>query len=70
MIMMEKHLRKARRIKYEQAGVIYDEVTKREERKNINKMNLLGWLGFRKEFLKMANLKLHNKTVAEYERKH
>lgn len=66
----KKYLRKARRIKYEQAGVVYDDITKREERKNINKMNLLGWLGFRKEFLKMANLKLHNKNVAEYERKY
>ena len=65
-----KYLRKARRLKYEQAGIDYDEVTKREERKNINRMNLLGWMGFRKEFLKMANLKLHNKTVDNYERKH
>lgn len=65
-----KYRRKANRLKYEDAGIDYSKVTKTEERKNINKMNLLGWLGFRKEFLKMANLKLHNKKVAEYERKH
>lgn len=63
----KKYLRKARRIKYEKNGVDYEEV-KKETRININKMNLLGWLGFRKEFLKMANLKLHNKVVATYER--
>lgn len=66
----KKYLRKARRLKYERAGIVYDDVTKREERININKMNLLGWIGFRKEFLKMANLKLHNKNVVEYVRKY
>lgn len=66
----KKHLRKARRIKYEKAGIVYSEVTTHEERKNINKMNLLGWMGFRKEYLKMANLKLHTKKVADYERRY
>lgn len=61
-----KYRRKSKRLKYERAGVDFSKVTKTEERKNINKMNLLGWLGFRKEFLKMANLKLHNKKVSEY----
>ena len=61
----KKFIRKVRRIKYEKADISYEGI-KREERKNINKMNLLGWLGFRKEFLKMANLKLHNKTVDKY----
>lgn len=63
-----KYRRKSKRLKYERAGIDYSKVTKTEERKNINKMNLLGWMGFRKEFLKMANLKLHNKTVDTYER--
>lgn len=63
-----KFIRKSRRLKYEKAGVDFQEVTKREERKNINRMNLIGWMGFRKEFMKMANLKLHNKVVAAYER--
>lgn len=63
-----KYLRKARRLKYERAGVDYKQVTTTEERKNINKMNLLGWMGFRKEYLKAANLKLHNKKVSYYVR--
>lgn len=62
-----KYRRKARKLKYIRAGVDYDEVLK-ETRIDINKMNLLGWMGFRQEFLKMANLKLHNKTVDHYER--
>lgn len=61
-----KYLRKAHRLKYEKGGVDFEQVTKKEERKNINKMNLLGWLGFRKEYLKAANLKLHNRVVASY----
>ena len=40
-----------------------------EKRVPINQMNLLGWMGFRSEFLKVANLKLHNKPVSYYERK-
>lgn len=64
-----KYRRKANRLKYEHAGVDWEEV-KKETRININKMNLLGWIGFRKEFMKMANLKLWNKIVATYERKH
>lgn len=63
-----KYRRKARKLRYINAGVDYEEVQK-ETRININKMNLLGWLGFRKEYLKMANLKLHNRTVDKYERK-
>ena len=62
-----KYRRKARRILYEKNGVDYIGVLN-EERKAINRMNLLGWMGFRKEYLKMANLKLHNKTVDCYER--
>lgn len=65
-----KYRRKANRLKYERVGVNYSKVTKTEERLDINRMNLLGWMGFRKEYLKMANLKLWNKNVSEYERKH
>ena len=39
-----------------------------EQRIPINQMNLLGWMGFRSEFLKVANLKLTNKPVSYYER--
>lgn len=63
----KKYLRKSRKMKYISNGINFDEVLS-EDRKSINKMNLLGWMGFRKEFLKMANLKLHNKTVNRYER--
>ena len=67
----KKHLRKAHRIKYENhADISLKDVTLKEDRVSINKMNLLGWLGFRREYVKMANLKLHSKNVIEYERKH
>ena len=65
----KKFVRKSRRIKYLRAGSNYEGVLN-EERVPVNQMNLLGWLGFRKEYLKMANLKLHNKRVIEYERKY
>ena len=61
-----KHYRKAKRIKYEKNGVDFEKVTKTEERKNINRMNLIGWLGFRKEYMKAANIRLHNKKVWHY----
>jgi hypothetical protein len=64
-----KYLRKANRYAYEQIGVDIDKVTKTEDRTSINKMNLLGWMGFRKEVLKYANLKLTNKVVSYYENK-
>lgn len=65
----KKYIRKSRRIKYLRAGIDYEGVLD-DKRVPINQMNLLGWLGFRKEYLKMANLKLHNKWVIEYERKY
>lgn len=61
-----KHIRKLRALKYKKIGVSLDDVLGEEKRKPVNRMNLLGWMGFRKEFLKMANLKLHNRTVAHY----
>jgi hypothetical protein len=64
-----KYIRKSRRLKYRKIGVSLDDVLGEEKRKPINRMNLLGWMGFRKEFLRMANLKLHNRTVAHYTRK-
>ena len=62
-----KGIRKVRKVKYLCEGVDYAGVME-EKRKPINQMNLLGWMGFRKEFLKMANLKLTNKPVSYYER--
>jgi len=64
----KKYRRRAKSVKYKEAGIDYEGV-KVENRIEINKMNLLGWMGFRKEFLKMANLKLTNKIVYYYERK-
>ena len=63
-----KYVRKSRRIKYLRAG-LDEQGIKDESRKPINQMNLLGWLGFRKEYMKMANLKLHTRYVGEYEKK-
>lgn len=67
----KKYMRKAKRIKYERhANIKIEDVTQREDRVSINRMNLLGWLGFRREYIKMANLKLHSKKVVDYERKY
>lgn len=64
-----KTRRKAMKNHLIEQGVDWDGVQK-EKRIPINQMNLLGWLGFRKEYLKMANLKLWNNSVSTYERKH
>lgn len=63
-----KYRRKANRLKYESRGIDYEGI-KSEKRVPINQMNLIGWLGFRKEYLRMANLKLHTRVVGDYERK-
>lgn len=63
-----KYIRKIRKVKYLCEGIDYGGVQE-EKRKPINQMNLLGWMGFRKEFLKVANLKLHTKAVSYYERR-
>ena len=64
-----KYRRKARRLKYESIGVsIHDVTGNKEDRYAVNKMNLLGWIGFRKEYLRVANLKLHSKKVSTYVR--
>lgn len=59
---------KMRKIKYLEAGLSYGDILD-EERTAINSKNLLGWLGFRKEYLKFANLKLRNRVVKAYERR-
>lgn len=40
-----------------------------DDRVEINRYNLLGWLGFRWEYLKAANLKLKNRNASFYERR-
>jgi len=59
---------KMRKVKYIEAGLPYDEILL-DKRTAINNKNLLGWLGFRKEYLKFANIKLLNKEVKYYERR-
>lgn len=65
-----KYRRKAMRILYEENKVNFYGVTRKENRVEVNRMNLIGWMGFRKEFLKIANLKLTNKCVSYYDRNH
>lgn len=62
-----KYRRKANRIKYEDAGLSMEDI-RGEKRIPINNMNLLGWLGFRREFLKIAHCKLKNKPVLYYDK--
>lgn len=62
-----KYVRKSRKVKYLEADLNWENIQE-EKRDDINRMNLLGWMGFRKEYMKMANLKLHTKTVNYYER--
>ena len=63
----KKYIRKVRKVKYLCAGLDYEGI-QNEQRKDINRMNLLGWMGFRKEYLKIANIRLHTKVVSHYER--
>ena len=65
-ILSKEAIQQRKSMKYKKIGVSLDDVLGEEKRKPVNRMNLLGWMGFRKEFLKMANLKLHNRTVAHY----
>lgn len=64
----QKYRRKAQRIKLEKNGVDFDKVTVKDERHNVNRMNLLAWKGFRKEYIKYANMNLHTKEASHYER--
>lgn len=67
----KERIRKQRKVKLLSVGVDYEGVIgKKEDRYAVNNMNLTGWLGFRKEYIKMANLKLKTKYVSRYERKH
>lgn len=65
----KKHLRRANRHALSEIDVDIEDVIKKEKRVPINKMNLLGWMGFRKEYMKYANMKLTNKVVSAYERR-
>lgn len=63
----KKYIRKVRKTRYREQGFDLQGI-KEEKRIPINQMNLFGWMGFRREFLKVANLKLHNQYVSHYER--
>lgn len=65
----KKFVRNVRRVKYIEEGLDVEGIAA-ERRIPINQMNLLGWMGFRKEYMKSANLRLHNKVVSHYVRKH
>lgn len=60
-------VRKLRRVKYKKEGIDVGGIDS-EKRVPINKMNLMGWLGFRNEYLKIANTMLQTKMVSYYER--
>ena len=64
----KKYIRKVRKVRYQEEGLDVEGINN-ENRIAINQMNLLGWMGFRSEYLKVANLKLHNRPVSYYERK-
>lgn len=64
----KKYQRKARAVKFRKEGIDMEGL-KQEKRIPVNQMNLIGWMGFRKEYLKVANLKLHNKVVSYYEKR-
>lgn len=65
----KKFIRKTRQSKYREEGLDLEGIAD-EKRVPINQMNLLGWMGFRKEYLHSANLRLTNRMVSAYERKH
>lgn len=65
----KKFIRNVRKMKFIEEGLDLEGIAN-EQRVPINQMNLVGWMGFRKEFLQSANLRLHNKIVSHYVRKH
>ena len=60
-----KHVRKARKLVCEKEGINFNDVLE-EKQDAINRLNLLGWLGARKEYLRAANTKLRTKSVYYY----
>lgn len=62
-----KYRRKKKKRMYIENGIDWKDIED-EKYTPINNMNLLGWMGFRKEYMKVANIMLKNKTVNHYER--
>lgn len=61
----KKHLRKTDKLLCRDNDIDFDELTADRE-DAVNKFNLLGWIGARNEYLKIANLKLRNLPVSHY----
>ena len=61
-----KYLRKTHKVKYENADISIEGI-KADEREAIQKMNLIGWRAFVREYIKIADMKLWNKEVCYYE---
>ena len=60
-----KHIRKQYKVAYEKAGIKWSDI-EAEDRGAITKMNLLAFKGFRKDYVKAANLKLNCNFVGKY----
>jgi len=63
----KKYVRKGDKVLCRKYGINYTNLMS-EERESVNGYNLIGWLGARKEYLRMANLKLKNKVVSFYDK--
>lgn len=63
----KSRVRKARKLLYEENDVPFEHILGKEKPYWVNRINLIGWVGFRKEYLKYANLKLKNLTVDRYD---
>lgn len=61
----KKFVRKGDKVLCREFGINHDNLIK-EKRNEINRYNLIGWLGARQEYLRAANLKLNTKTVNNY----
>lgn len=61
----KKYIRKQQKVKYREAGIKWGDIEE-EDREAIAKMSLLAWKGYRKEYVKAANLKLNTKFVSKY----
>lgn len=64
----KKHLRKGSKIFCRDHGLDYDGLIA-DKQYPVTAFNAYNWRGFRDEFVKIANIKLHNKPVAYYDKK-
>lgn len=64
----KKFIRKGDKVLCEKWGVNYHDLLA-EKREAINKYNLIGWMGARREYIRSANTKLKNKPVSFYDKR-